>query len=507
MSFVPNGFVGSVMLACSLAVAGCSVDLKPFTQEENAARVESDLSALFADQERISGPIMLEEAIARALTYNLDHRLKLMERAVGVRELDVARMNLLPSVAANAGYDARSHADTTFNEARTSTSTTSDKRVKTADLSISWNVLDFGIGYIRAKQQADLALIVEERRRQVIHNILQDTREAYWRAAAAERALRSFGPLMERVQKALDDVEAQVAAQVNLMEALVYKRTLLETLRQLEGLRHDMQAARAELAVLMNVHPDSEFTISDAEGPLPSHVLAFSFDPEELELAALTNRSELRSEAYQLRINREEARVAILQMIPGLNFSAGINYTSDSYKANQRWYDASMALAWNVMSLFQGPANIELAETKQEMSKVRRLALSMAVIAQVNVAQLRFVSAKRDYELANDIATVQGSIQTQVANSQQAATGSGQEVIQADVLAALTDLRRNLAYAELQAAYGRLIAASGADPQLDGVSEQDGLMVLAGAVGRALQEWENGQFKAPARWSGEDEAS
>lgn len=507
MGRVPSRVVGIVVLAGSLVLAGCSVDLKPFTPEENAARVESDLSALFADQERISGPIMLEEAIARALTYNLDHRLKLMERAVGVRELDVARMSLLPTVAANAGYDARSHADTTFNEARTSTSTTSDKRVKTADLTISWNVLDFGIGYIRAKQQADMALIVEERRRQVIHNILQDTREAYWRAAAAERALRTFGPLMDRVRSALDDVEAQVDAQVNLMEGLVYKRTLLETLRQLEALRRDMQAARAELAVLMNVHPDSEFTISDAEGALPGHVVNFSFDAEELELAALRNRSELRSEAYQLRINREEARVAMLQMIPGLNFSAGINYTSDSYKANQRWYDASMALAWNVMSLFQGPANIELAETKQEMSKVRRLALSMAVIAQVNVAQLRFNSAKRDFELADDIATVQERIRTQVSNSQQASTGTGQEVIQADVLTALTELRRNLAYAELQAAFGRVVAASGADPQIQGVNESDGLMVLAGAVGRALQDWENGEFKAPARWTGDDGAS
>jgi len=87
-------------------------------------------------------------------------------------------------------------------------------------------------------------------------------------------------------------------------------------------------------------------------------------------------------------------------MIPGLNFSAGVNRTSDQFKLNQQWYDASLQLTWNLMNIVRGPANIRLAETQQELSQVRRLALTMAVIAQVNVAQLRFETARRQYELA-----------------------------------------------------------------------------------------------------------
>jgi outer membrane protein TolC len=488
-------------------LAGCDIPVQPFTDAENTARVEQDLERLFADQERIDGPIMLEEAIARALSYNLDHRLKLMERAVGVKELEVARLSLLPNVAANAGYNMRSHADTTFNEAKTSTSTTSDKQTETADLTVSWNVLDFGIGYIRAKQQADLAMIVEERRRQVLHNILQETRAAYWRAVAAERALRGFGRLEAQVRTALEDSEAQVQAQVNQLDAMIYQRTLLETLRQLESLRRDMEAARAELAALMNVHPDSEFTLADAEGPLPDDVTAVAFDGAALELAALKNRSELRSEAYQLRINQEEARVALLQMIPGLNFSAGINYTSDSFKANQRWYDGSMALAWNVMQIFQGPKNIELAETRQELSEVRRLALSMAVIAQVNVAQIRFAAAKRDFELADRIAAIESDISRQVANARAAQQGSELDEIEAEVRLYLADLRRNMAYAEMQAAFGRLVASTGADPDLGGVERDAQIPVLAGAVARALEAWEQGSIGDDAAWDGQAKAA
>ena len=47
---------------------------------------------------------------------------------------------------------------------------------------MSWNLLDFGVSYYRARQQADQVLIAEERKRKVVQNILADTRNAYWRA-------------------------------------------------------------------------------------------------------------------------------------------------------------------------------------------------------------------------------------------------------------------------------------------------------------------------------------
>lgn len=489
-------------------LSACAVKLTPLTEEENTARVQSDRETIFANQEKINGPIMLEEAIARALSYNLDHRLKLMERAVGLQQLDVANKNMLPSVTANAGYDTRSRADSTFNEDRTDTSTTSDRRIKSGDLTVSWNVLDFGIGYIRARQQANLALIVEERRRQVIHNIVQDTRAAYWRAVAAERALEDLESINRRVEDALGDAEKQIEEQVDVVSAMVYQRTLLETLRQLGDLRRDMVAARSELAVLMNVHPDSEFVLSEALDPVPRAPTRIDATPDALELAALSNRSELRSESYQLRVFREEARAAMLEMIPGLSFSAGINYTSDSFKANQNWFSGSIDLAWNVLSLFQGPERIALAETQQELSKVRRLALSMAVIAQVHVAQLRLNSAIRDFELASRIAAIELDIQRETANAFAANQGSAQDVLEADVRAALAAFRRDVAYAEMQDGVGRLIASTGADPALDDVdTEKGGVMVLAGAVAKTLEGWESGIFQAPITSPVEEEDS
>ena len=488
--------LGVVAVAAGLGLAACApIEPEPLTPADHAQRVEQDLKTLFTDQTEISGPLTLEEAIARALKYNLDRRLKLMEEAVSARQIDVANMNLLPDVVANAGYSSRSNSDTTYNEARTSTSTTSDQTLRTADLSASWNILDFGIGYIRAQQQADLALIVRERRRQVVHNIMQDTRAAYWRAAAAERALAAFEPLLDEVRTALESSEQQAQEGVGALDALVYQRDLLRTLRQLESLRRDMRAARSELAVLMNVHPNSEFELTAASGGF-DEPLSVDVSDDQLEIAALENRSELRSEAYQLRIKQREARVALLQMIPGLNLSAGINYTSDSYKVNQRWYDGSLSLTWNIMNLFSGPKNIELAETEQELSEVRRLALSMAVIAQTNIAQLRFSAAKRDFELAQRLADVESRISGQLINQGAAEAGGARQAISGKVEKALADLRRDLAYADLQGAYGRLIASIGADPLVSEAGSHS-LADVTASVRRTLDAWRAGEFRAP----------
>lgn len=486
----------AVVTGAVALLSACAVTPEPLTSADNDARVAEDLDRLFAKQEKITGPLSLEEAIARALKYNLDHRLKLMEEAVSMGQLDVANMNLLPDVVASSGWTRRSKQDATYNEDKTSTSTSSDKNVRDADLTVSWNVLDFAIGYMRANQQADMALIVKERRRQVIHNVINDTRSAYWRAAAAERALAQFEPVLQEVRDALSRAETQVRERVGApLEALTYQEDLLLTLRELETRRRQLVEARTELAVLMNIHPDSEFTLQAASETDRDALPVLTESSEVLELEALKNRSELRSEAYQMRINQQEAKIAIVQMIPGLNFSAGINHTTDSYKVNSKWYEGAINLSWNLMQVFKAPANMRLADSQIELSEVRRLALSMAVISQVNIAQLRFDHSKRDYELADKIANVQSNIAETIDASRSANTVGEAQAIRAEVRAMLSNLQRDMAFADMQASYGRLFASIGADPFPSEIPN-DTIEGLSKAVGEVLSRWNRGEYAA-----------
>ncbi len=478
-----------------LVLAGCAVKPEPLTQAENDSRVQADLSRLFANQEKIDGPISLDDAIARALKYNLDHRLKLMEEAVSMGQLDVANVNLLPDVVAKTGWTTRNNRDSTYNEQKTSTSVSSDRSIRRSDLSVSWNVLDFAIGYMRAHQQADMALIVSERRRQVIHSVVNQTRGAYWRAVAADRALKSFDSVLEKVRGALGRSQKQVEEGLGgQLGALSYQEDLLVTLRELEARRRQLIEARTELAVLMNIHPDSEFTLVDSstdKHSLPS----IAMTSDQLELEALHNRSELRSEAYQLRINQRDSKIALIQMVPGLNFSAGINHTTDSYKVNSRWYDGALNLSWNLMQVFKAPANMKLADTQIELSKVRSLALSMAVISQVNIAQLRFNHALDDFQLADQISSVQDRIVNSMQAQRSANTVGESDAIRAEVRSLLSGLQRDMAYADLQAAYGQVFASIGVDPLPSDVAD-DSLESVAKAIHGVMTKWQNGEYDA-----------
>ena len=82
-----------LVFASSLLVfmSGCATKVDPLTDDERFARAADDMVSMFADQAPVTGPITIGEAIARALTYNLDHRLKKMETALAVRKYEFDR--------------------------------------------------------------------------------------------------------------------------------------------------------------------------------------------------------------------------------------------------------------------------------------------------------------------------------------------------------------------------------------------------------------------------------
>ena len=125
------------------ALAACATP-EPLMEEQIDARVAADREALAMEQEPMTGPVTLEEALARALKHNLDHRLKAMETALAQGGVDLAHWDLLPRLTANAGYTARNkEAASSSRSVLTGTqslepSMSSDKEHETASLSMVW---------------------------------------------------------------------------------------------------------------------------------------------------------------------------------------------------------------------------------------------------------------------------------------------------------------------------------------------------------------------------------
>ena len=93
----------------ALAVSGCAVTSQPIDRSVSEQRAQSDLQNMFKDQEPLSGPLTLQQAMARAVKYNLEARLKVMEEALSQRQVDLATFDMLPRMALSAGYAGRNN--------------------------------------------------------------------------------------------------------------------------------------------------------------------------------------------------------------------------------------------------------------------------------------------------------------------------------------------------------------------------------------------------------------
>ena len=82
-------------LVSALLLSGCgTIKPEPLTQDEIGARVSADRAAMYRDQQPVSGPLTLSDAMARALKYNLDYRLKMMETALSRGILDISQQDM-----------------------------------------------------------------------------------------------------------------------------------------------------------------------------------------------------------------------------------------------------------------------------------------------------------------------------------------------------------------------------------------------------------------------------
>jgi outer membrane protein TolC len=136
--------------------------------------------------EPIVGTLTLNEAIARGLKYNLDRRAKQLEMEIASGQYESALQEMLPRARAQIDRNNRSQELLRRNSNGTPSNATTDRNHTVQDLGVSWSLLEFGVGYYNSKQARERVHIANERRRKLIHTLIQDVSSAYWRAACAQ---------------------------------------------------------------------------------------------------------------------------------------------------------------------------------------------------------------------------------------------------------------------------------------------------------------------------------
>ena len=461
----------------SLLTGGCAqlqpVQPRPLQTTDIQTQLTQDRAEVRREVAPLGPTLTLDEAIARALKFNLDRRARLLEQALAAQQFDASRYDMLPKLLASAGYTARNNErivntidSVTKQPSLANPAIASERQHLLAQLDLSWSLLDFTLARYGSEQAADRVLAAAERRRKATHQLVQDVRVAFWRVASAQRLQGDVQGSLKLADEALADARQAEAEKLRApMESLRYQRQLTENMRLLEAIQQELGSARFELAALINAPVTQQTTLSAAEELPVGDPLAMS--AEAMEDMALAQNADLREHLYQRRIAATEARRVLARAYPNVSFNLGPRYDTDKYLVNHSWAEAGFQVSYNFFNLLALPAQQRAAEAGIALADQRRLAAHVATIAQVHVAREQLAGSQRQFSRADTLWKLDDRITRQLASREQAQAGSKLERVAAQTTGIVSLLRRYQALATLHAAQSRLQATLGLDPLPD----------------------------------------
>jgi outer membrane protein TolC len=475
---------GLVTTITATIVGACSLAPSPLTEGQISHLAGLQAEQVTANQEPISGALTLYDAMARALKYNLDYRVEMMQQSLRGAEAALASSDMLPKLVANAGWTGRdsylssAHLDLPTGKETPPRVTSSTKDVRTADITFSWNILDFALSYVRAKQASDKYLIAETAKRKVIHRILEDTRTAYWRAVSADRMVRKLRQLDGRLDRAISNAKLQqVEGATSPITALTYERELVQIRVKIEQLQRELKLAKAQLAALIDAAPGVNFSLAEHEDQaLPA---TLNLHVSEMVAEALFNRPELREIAYQQRINEREATAALLELLPGLRLYASANEDSNSFLLNEHWVSMGASAAFNLMKVVSLPARRNAIAMQDGVLDQKLLAATMVVLTQVHISRIRYRHFTEELQTARRYAAVQAKLVSQIRAQVTAGSVGEQALIREEMNALLSEVRRDIAYTNVQNAAANIYVSMGLDLQAKEIDHALGVKQLA----------------------------
>ena len=414
--------------------------------------------------------IDLYKAIALAIENNKDIKIKLFETALANQQLEDIKFDMLPSMSADAGYtgsekyqsstSATVGSNDTAGSKGSSFSTSRTKDVFEQNVGFAWNALDFGLSYIRAGQSADRYLIAKEIEKKSTNNIAKEVIQAYWNALSAQKLIKKYDPLIKKVNQALGDsrkIEEMLLQKP--MDALLYQKELLDIKRALISQRQTLINAKITLGGLMGLLPNQEYNLVKTSKPI--NILDMKL--KNMERHALINRTELLENRYQERISLAETKAGIRSLLPSFNLNASYTSSSNNYLQNKQNFEYGSSIGANLLNVFRAPSIKKVNEANTAIIREQRLALSMAVLSQVHLANIDFQMSMEEYETADRYYSVSKKIANQVRNAQKIARFGDLEMIREDASSLVAELRKDIAFAKMQYSVAQVYTSVGVD--------------------------------------------
>ena len=150
-------------------------------------------------------------------------------------------------------------------------------------------------------------------------------------------------------------------------------------------------------------------------------------------------------------------------LLPGLNFNAAWTHSSNDHLMNKTNLEYGSVMGANLLNVFLYPRIKSINETNTEVIREKRLALSMAVLSQVHLANIDYSLALEEYDTAERYYQVSRKITEQIKNAQKIARFGNLELIREQASLLVAELRYDIAYSKLQHAIGKIYTSVGVD--------------------------------------------
>lgn len=467
-----NMFKVLILSSILTFLAGCvtvtdQVDL----EDRRRVNLASDLEEIRALETKLpAGEIGLDEAIELAMRNNFALRVTQFEAEMAKDNAYAERLEMLPDLNASARYSYRDrtprqdYIDASTGEIQNSNTIGNFRENKTADLSLTWSVLDFGLSYYRSRQAQLAAKSIELQRIRQAQLLALDVTEAYWRAALAEDALDYVRQLESELSRQKEMIQLSVRERrIDPIAAKDATKRLVQLQIIIRDLQAEVSTARINLSNMMGLQQQYDYQLR--RDPIRP-ILAGLPRPEQLnvpalEQYALTNRPELYQQDLTSRIREDDVRSTIASMFPDLTFGIGASYDDNRLLNANHWNNAAATIGFNLLSLPSKFARMDAAEDSVDAAKYERLATTVGVMAQTNLAVMdyavkidRFLLREESYTLANDLLTM-------VQASNRAGRVSDLAVTQRVLEDVAEKLKRDRSVVEAIVAYRRMLASVG----------------------------------------------
>lgn len=450
----------TLMLACHLA--GCAAISPPVTRGEIAGFTAQLSEELAATPGPPDGVLTADGAVYRAVMYN--HAVRAKEREVILAEARAYAQSgaMLPGIVVNSDYYKRDRPLLSRSDRSDLYATSTDTRTIAREIGLSWNILDFGLSFVRTRQGLDEALRQAEEARRVTSRLIEETRSIYWRAVAFETIAPAMARLDKEVEAAME--MSRMAAgnpALDPMEPITYQRELLNLQRELNELLSSLAGATDQLKHSIG-SPGLQQLQLETGKVMPAGPRLAKHADEDVQMALL-QRSEIRQQMYDLRITADEAKATVLRAVPGATFSRSFAADSNSFLFHSHWVSWGAQLAGNLINIVRLPSDLAAVDAQQAVNRQNALSVAATVVMQVHVARARLWIQDRAYRDARRFADIQRSLMQQVRASV-AAGKTGPHAIAREKLATLlAEARAIIAYADVEAARAAYATARG-DP-------------------------------------------